>query len=444
MRSVCLCLALIISLASQTLAQLQLSEQLFRPVAIPSDATPDELYSLGTRAYQADNYRAAVELLRRSTELAPRHKKAWVNLGRAYMMLDRFSDAETAFRRAIEVNPFDEWAYNNLGRTLNIQGREDEAVAAFRKHLEINPLDKYAHQNIGKLRAQQGDCKAAIEELEVAQKIDLWDDGTRYLVACYRATGRLGDAADLARYFRRELQDPIDAYLWNTRTPDRTLAWATSSLGRIQASIPADPEEKFRLTSTTAAFWAVIGQSHMRKGDLVRAESYLRAAWILTRSTAVAEQMGRVFELRKQWNEAAVWYALSSLGTLPNGIGTTTFTRIRPDIQAKALPEAKQRYEEIWQLPVGVEVADGNRQLMIHEASGRVTATSEEDHLRSESLDKIAAGISAVAPAGDSSQVWRRAGLSCMNKKCVLVFLPLPADILDDKYAVTLVNPGRR
>ena len=64
----------------------------------PENVKASELYEAGLSALQAQNYRGAVELLKRVVELEPKHKSAWNDLGNAYLAQRRTAEAIAASR----------------------------------------------------------------------------------------------------------------------------------------------------------------------------------------------------------------------------------------------------------------------------------------------------------------------------------------------------------
>ena len=109
----------------------------------------DDLVDSAKAATDSGNLPVAIALLKRATEVDPKNKFAWNNLGLIYFAMRQDDQAIANFQKQLEVNPYDEFAYNNLGRVYWNERKYDEAVKAFNKQLENNPLDKFAHANLG-------------------------------------------------------------------------------------------------------------------------------------------------------------------------------------------------------------------------------------------------------------------------------------------------------
>src|SRR5579872_3727991 len=84
--------------------------------APPADMKADDLVDSGRAAADAGNLPMALVLFKRATEVDPKNKFAWNNLGLVYFAMRENDQAIAAFQKQIDVNPYDEYAYNNLGR----------------------------------------------------------------------------------------------------------------------------------------------------------------------------------------------------------------------------------------------------------------------------------------------------------------------------------------
>src|SRR5262249_30131882 len=178
-------------------------------VGVPTESTADELYSRGYDALENRSYARAIALLKRATELEPNHRRAWDQLGRAYLDSGDANAALDALHKQVAINPFDLYAYNNLGRAYTAQRRFGEAEAAYRKQIEINPLDPYAHANLGKLYAEWQKDAAAVAELEAAIVISPKDALLRIRLG--QSYLGLGDHERALAAFNRALDIRADA-----------------------------------------------------------------------------------------------------------------------------------------------------------------------------------------------------------------------------------------
>ena len=131
----------------------------------------DDLVDSAKAAADSGNLPVAIALLKRATEVDPKNKFAWNNLGQLYFAMRQDDQAIACYQKQIEVNPYDEYAYNNLGRVYWNERKYDDAVKAFAKQLENNPLDKFAHANLGAMYEEWQKYDLAVAELEKAASL---------------------------------------------------------------------------------------------------------------------------------------------------------------------------------------------------------------------------------------------------------------------------------
>ncbi len=150
---------------------------------------PGGLCGLGTLALQAGRPEAALPLLQRSVQVAPRDAVCRLNLGLAHQALgqieaaieslttavqlrpnlaesqlrlglilaqtQRYPEAVRALRRAIASQRDDIRGYVGLSQALIAQGRVDKAADALQKALQIEPNNPACHVDLGNLRIVQ-------------------------------------------------------------------------------------------------------------------------------------------------------------------------------------------------------------------------------------------------------------------------------------------------
>lgn len=302
--------------------------------ATPADAAggadADELYRRGVAALDAHDARSAIRAFRAVTELVPRHQWAWNNLGRAYMMVGKTDSALVAYRTQIEINPYDQYAYNNMGLTLRRIGRQDEAVAAFRKQIEVNPLDRYAHANLGRLLVDMHRDSAAVDALEHA--VSITPDDTSLQVMLGSAYARLGRGTDALTVFRRAVALSPTPEMWNNvayalaeqrleldsaEMYARRAVDATEGVLRGLALNDAGMREMLAV-GRLGAYWDTIGWIYFARGELAKAERYVRAAWLLSNQSEIGEHLGQIQQRLGRPADAIQTYALAMNVTMPS------------------------------------------------------------------------------------------------------------------------------
>lgn len=137
-------------------------ESFERAVKLEEDA--DTLNNLGFSFYQAGNYRAAVDRLKRAAKLAPNDEKILNNLGLAYCRMGKVDEAHKAFTRA--TGPLN--GNLNTAKMLERFGREDDAIRYYEAARQIDPINTLAlrrladlYQRVGRVSESEG-ARAAL------------------------------------------------------------------------------------------------------------------------------------------------------------------------------------------------------------------------------------------------------------------------------------------
>ena len=297
------------------------------PAATAGDA--DELHRRGMAALDANDARSAIRAFRAVTELVPRHQWAWNNLGRAYMMLGKTDSALIAYRKQVEINPYDPYAYNNMGLTLRRAGRRDEALAAFQKQVEVNPLDKFANANLGRLLVDMHRDSAAADALEHA--VSIAPDDTSLQVMLGSAYARLGRGADALTVFGRAVALSPTPEMWNNvayalaeqrleldsaEMYARRAIDATEGVLRGLALDDAGMPEMLAV-GRLGPYWDTMGWIYYARGELPKAERYVRAAWLLSNQSEIGEHLGQIQQQLGRPADAIHTYALALSGDMP-------------------------------------------------------------------------------------------------------------------------------
>jgi tetratricopeptide (TPR) repeat protein len=289
-----------------------------------------ELYKSGTDAVESLHYAEAVTLLKRAVELEPTHRRAWTNLGRAYMGLHQTDAAIDAFRTQIGINAYDTHAYNNLGFAYRSQHKFDEAEAAFVKQLEIDPLDKYAHESLGGMYLEQHKYEAAAPELGKAIALSPQDAHLRVGLGEALLNRRDTDGARAA--FTRAVElDPTPrtwndiAYQLARNGTDLELAqrYAESAVAAMTAasrivSIDHVTVRDLWQIGSMGAYWDTLGWVHFAKGDLDRAAKLVEAAWRLLQNAEVGDHLAQIYEKQGRREDAIRTYALAMSAEPPD------------------------------------------------------------------------------------------------------------------------------
>jgi tetratricopeptide (TPR) repeat protein/transglutaminase-like putative cysteine protease len=295
----------------------------------PADMKADDLAESGRAALATNNLPLAIQLLKRATEVDPKHKYAWYLLAAAYMGMRQDDDAIAALHKQIEINPYDENAYNALGRAYWQERRYDDAATAFNKQIEINPLDKFAHAGLGQMYSEWHKYDLAAAELEKATS--LTPENAELQVTLGDAYLNLGQDDKALATFDHAVELSATPLVWNNIAYqlslkkshlDRAQQYAESAVSATTAalrnvSLDRLTPQDLGLVPSLIAYWDTLGWIYFADGNLDEAQKYVAAAWGLGHHGEVGDHLGQIYEKQGKKDLALQTYALSLSGLRP-------------------------------------------------------------------------------------------------------------------------------
>jgi tetratricopeptide (TPR) repeat protein len=418
----------------------------------PADMKADDLVDSAKAAYDSGNLPVAIALLKRATEVDPKNKFAWNNLGRIYFEMRQDGQAIACYQKQIEVNPYDEFAYNNLGRVYWNERKYDDAVKAFNQQLENNPLDKFAHANLGAMYEEWHKYDLAVAELEKAAS--LTPDSPDLQVSLGNAYLNLGQDDKALSAFDQAVELAATPMVWNNIAYqlslkdshlDRAQQYAESAVSATAAalrnvSLDRLSQKDLPLVSSLIAYWDTLGWVHFAEGDFGKAEKYVGAAWDLGHHAEVGDHLGQIYEKRGEKDRALRTYALSM-----NGVRPAPETRGRlaslagNDAKADAtVARYKDELQHLSAIDLGKATQTGNADFFILLSGGggspakvdAVKFVSGDEKLKSLSEALRTADYHITFPDDTPVKVFRRGTLSCSppTRACTFVLM-LPDDV---------------
>jgi tetratricopeptide (TPR) repeat protein/transglutaminase-like putative cysteine protease len=424
----------------------------------PADMKADDLVDSARAAAENGNFPVAIALLKRATEVDPKNKFAWNNLGLIYLQMRDSDQAIAAFQKQIEVNPYDEFAYNNLGRVYWNDRKYDEAVKAFNKQLENNPLDKFAHANLGQMYSEWHKYDLAVAELEKAVAVtpDSAPGSAELQVSLGDAYLNLGQDDKALAAFDHAVELSPTPLIWNNIAYqlslknahlDRAQQYAESAVSATAAalrnvSLDRLSNNDLPLVRSLIAYWDTLGWVHFSEGNFNKAEKYVAAAWELGHHGEVGDHLGQIYQKLgdKDKDRALRTYAMAM-----NGLRPTPETRERlaalagGDAKADALvARYKGELERLSTIDLGKATQTGNADFFILLSGGGGAATkvdsvkfvSGDEKLKSFTDALKTADYRLTFPDDTPVKVFRRGTLSCTiaTGKCDFE-LVLPDDV---------------
>jgi tetratricopeptide (TPR) repeat protein len=296
----------------------------------PADMKADDLFESARAALANNNFPLAIQLLKRATEIDPKHKYAWYALAVAYMGMRQNDDAIAALNKQIELNPYDENAYNALGRVYWQERKYDDAVVAFNKQIEINPLDKFAHAGLGAMYSEWHKYAEAAAELEKAAS--LTPENPELQVSLGDAYLNLGQDDKALAIFDHAVELSATPIVWNNIAYqlslkkshlDRAQQYAESAISATTAALrnltlDRLTQQELGLVPSLIAYWDTLGWVYFTEGNLDKAEKYVGAAWALGHHGEVGDHLGQIYEKRGNKDLALRTYALSMSALRPD------------------------------------------------------------------------------------------------------------------------------
>jgi len=418
----------------------------------PPDMKADDLVESGRAAMANYNYPVAVALLKRATEVDPRNKFAWNNLGLAYFAMRQDDLAIAAYQKQLEVNPYDDYAWNNVGRVYWNERKYDEAVKAFNKQLENNPLDKFSHANLGIMYAEWHKYDQAVAELEKAAS--LTPESAELQVSLGDAYLNLGQDDKALAAFDRGVELSATPTIWNNIAYqlslkkahlDKAQQYAESAVSSTAAalrnlSLDRLTQQDLPLVSSLIAYWDTLGWVHFSEGDLDKAEKYVAAAWGLGHHGEVGDHLGQIYEKRGDKERALRTYALSMNGLRP---APETHDRLAtlaggPAKADAAVAHYKDELQHLSSVDLGRATQNGNADFFILLSGGAgsqakvdaIKFVSGDEKLKSYTEALRTADYHLTFPDDTPLKILRRGTLSCSmaTSKCEFSLI-LPDDV---------------
>ena len=416
------------------------------------DLKGDDLYDAAKASFDRGNFKAAAELFKRLVDADPKHKTAWMDLGRTYMVLRQTNDAVAAFKKQAELNPYDEFAFSSLGWAYTTDRKYDDAAAAFNKAIEINPLSQYAHAALGSMYAEAHQYEKAVPELEKA--VSLKSDDSPLQISLGDAYLNLGKDDKALEAFDRAVQISATPEVWNNIAYqlslkqvhlDRAQQYAESAVTAIanalrNVSVDGLSERDLALVSSLDADWDTLGWVYFVRGDFEKAEKYVNAAWVLGEHGEVGDHLAQIYEKRGRKQDAIRTYAQSLSGLRP---ALETRGRLAALVggDAKITPTVEQHrldLQTMRTIKLGkITSVSGTAEFFVVLASSdsgtkveAVKYVSGEEKLKPLSETLRHAKIDFAFPDNISTKILRRGILSCskLGGECEFVMM-LPEDV---------------
>lgn len=315
----------------------------------------DALFNEGVNALQSRDVKRAQEAFERIIQLDPNYHGAHYNLGVALAGQGKQAEALAQFRKEQEVSPGNSQAFGAVANLLMFMNRIDEAADEYRKLLKADPRNVDAALKLTQLLSELGKAGEAAPSLEEAVNATPESFSLRFALATAymganqkeKAVATLREAVE-GKYSSKDT-DPAKlnsaAYLLadNNFQLDLAKSYAEKAVTELESRSShstGDDDSALSIANQVAAAWDTLGWTYFRNGDLVNAESYIRASWLLGQSQVVGDHLGQIYEKQGKRTQAIHLYELALAAQGPLQFG-------RAKMILKQTEEIRRHYEHL-------------------------------------------------------------------------------------------------
>ncbi len=398
------------------------------------------------------NYNTAIELLQKVVAADPKHKTAWMDLGRGYMLLRQTDKAVDAFKKQAEQNPYDEYAFSAIGWAYTTDRKYDLAAEAFNKAIEINPLSLYAHAALGGMYQESHQYGKAVPELEKA--VSLKSDDASLQISLGDAYLNTGQDDKALAAFDRAVSISATPDVWNNIAYqlsvknahlDRAQQYAESAVTAVanasrNLSLDQLSDRDLLIPSQLDANWDTLGWVYFARGNMDKAQKYVKSAWVLGQHGEVGDHLAQIYQKMGRKDDAIRTYAQSLSGIRPTG---ETRTRLATLVggDGKVTPAVEQHRLELQQLrtvtlgKIAPLTGTADFFVLLASSSGgtKIEAArfvSGEEKLKPLTENLRSSKIDFAFPDDVPAKILRRGTLSCSkdSRQCEFV-MTLPEDV---------------
>ena len=419
---------------------------------LAADLKGDDLYDAAKAAFQRGNFPTAIELLQKVVAADPKHKSAWMDLGRAYMVQRQTDKAVEAFKKQAELNPYDEFAYSSIGWAYTTDRKYDLAAEAFNKAIEINPLSQYAHAALGSMYQESHQYEKAVPELEKA--VSLKSDDASLQISLGDAYLNLGQDDKALAAFDKAVQISATPDVWNNIAYQLSLKNAHLDIAQRYAesavtavanssrnlSLDQLSDRDLLIPSALDANWDTLGWVYFARGNMEKAQKYVKSAWVLGQHGEVGDHLAQIYQKEGHKDDAVRTYAQSLSGLRPTNETRTRLaalvggdTKVQPVVDQHRVELQQSRTLKLGKIAPVTGTADFFVLIASAPGGAKIEAAkfiSGEEKLKPLTDNLRSAKVDFAFPDDVPAKILRRGTLTCSKDdgQCQFVMM-LPEDV---------------
>lgn len=432
--------------------KLQIDSSAAPAPTLAADLKGDDLYDAAKAAFQRGNFPTAIELLQKVVAADPKHKSAWMDLGRAYMVQRQTDKAVEAFKKQAELNPYDEFAYSSIGWAYTTDRKYDLAAEAFNKAIEINPLSQYAHAALGSMYAESHQYEKAVPELEKA--VSLKSDDASLQISLGDAYLNLGQDDKALAAFDKATQISATPDVWNNIAYQLSLKNAHLDIAQRYAesavtavanasrnlSLDQVSDRDLLIPSALDANWDTLGWVYFARGNMEKAQKYVKSAWVLGQHGEVGDHLAQIYQKEGHKDDAVRIYAQSLSGLRPTNETRTRLaalvggdTKVQPVVDQHRVELQQSRTLKLGKIAPVTGTADFFVLITSAPGGAKIEAAkfiSGEEKLKPLTDNLRSAKVDFAFPDDVPAKILRRGTLTCSKEsgQCEFVMM-LPEDV---------------
>jgi len=424
----------------------------FKASSVPEAARS---YESGEAALLREDFSAAEACFRRSLELDPSCPGAHANLGACYFSRNDWERGVEEVRKEVHYHPEFQRGHLFLANVFTRSQRTDEAIVEWQKVLGLDPRNLEALTCLPPLLLAKGKREEAFRVMESAVAADPNNRGQRLKLAEYFLQNA-EPGKGLAHIQQAIQQDsgPEDlnqaAYILaeaNTEL-DLAMGFAEKAVRELEirtAKPSEDPENGLALTRRLLQAWDTLGWVSFRKGDIVRAETFVRSAWKLSQNGVVGDHLAQIYERQGRKKEAEYQYALADAGLGGNkkeierrfkALSGKDFGSVSKHVDArgKTLAWPQERLGQLRTIRLPLKLAKGGNGTFLfvlsREGIESITFQKGDERLKAltEKISKNA--IRTEFPDDGPERIVRQGILSCGPSDSILTLLSDPSRLV--------------
>jgi protein O-GlcNAc transferase len=261
---------------------------------------PAALNLLGTIRAKQGRLREAEQFFLRAVRIDNKYLGPHMNLAYLYTLMGQPKNTISKLKEVLLLDPTNAEALDRLARLLLAQGEVDEGIKALEQAERSQPLSAALLVLLGDAYLKKGNAPKAEERYQLA--LDRQSESTDAVLGLAQASQLKGDASGASLYLARSRK-------MVATSPDTLYRFALVASGAgLYEEANGTLLAAIRLNPNDPAYFIALGNTWIKKPDLVEAEQAFRRALQLQPDNPKAQMyLGFTLLQQKKYPEAREW-----------------------------------------------------------------------------------------------------------------------------------------